>query len=78
VAQWNYPQADNSDITLTQQAAIRAVLREREAWRADQQAKDWVGQPIARVLGLDLELKAKRTRVRGIVEKLVAWGVFTL
>jgi hypothetical protein len=43
-----------------QQAAIRAVLREREAWRADQQAKDWVGQPIARVLGLDLELKAKR------------------
>ena len=75
VAQWNYPQADNSDITLMQQAVIRTALLEREAWRADQQAKDWVGQPIAGVLGLDLDLKVNRKRVKGIVEKLVAWGV---
>jgi RecA-family ATPase len=74
VAQWNYPQVDNSDITLVQQATILTALLERENWRADQQAADWVGRPIAGVLGLDLELKVSRERVNGIIEKLVAWG----
>ena len=74
VVQWNFPQVDDSDITLMQQAAILTKLLEREAWRADGQATDWVGKPIAEVLGLDLELKVNRKRVKGIVEKLVAWG----
>ncbi len=74
VTQWEYPQADNTDITLTQQGAIRVALREREAWRADPQAKDWVGVPIANVLGVDLNLKAMRKRIKGIIDKLEAWG----
>jgi RecA-family ATPase len=74
VVQWNYPQVDNSDITLMQQAAILTALLERETWRADQQATDWVGKPIAGVLGLDLDRKVNRKRVKGIIEKLVAWG----
>ena len=74
VVQWNYPQVDNSDITLMQQAVICTALLEREAWRADQQATDWVGRPIARALGLDLELKVNRKRVKGIIDKLVTWG----
>jgi hypothetical protein len=74
VVQWGYPQADNSDITLVQQGAIRASLREREAWRESSQATDWVGRPIAEVLGLDLNLKAHRDRVKGVIDKLVAWG----
>jgi RecA-family ATPase len=73
VVQWEYPQADNTDITLTQQGAIRAALREREAWRENSQAADWVGVPIARVLGLDLGIKANRKRVKGIIDKLEAW-----
>jgi hypothetical protein len=59
---------------LVQQATILTVLLEREAWRADQQATDWVGKPIAGVLGLDLDVKVNRKRVKGVVEKLVTWG----
>jgi hypothetical protein len=57
-----------------QQATILTKLMEREAWRADSQATDWVGKPIAEVLGLDMELKVSRKRVKGIIDKLVDWG----
>ena len=74
VVQWGYPQVDNADISIVQQGAIREALREREAWRESSQATDWVGRPIAEVLGLDLNLKAHRDRVKGVIDKLVAWG----
>jgi hypothetical protein len=46
-------------------AAIRAGR-----WKESIQAKDWVGKPIAKALGLDLDSKSGKARVKGLIH---AW-----
>jgi hypothetical protein len=44
-------------------AAIRAGK-----WKASSQAKDWVGIPVAKTLGLNLGTKTDKAKVRALLE----------
>lgn len=37
-------------------------------WRANSQAKDWVGLPVAKALGLSLAVKQERAKVTGLIK----------
>jgi hypothetical protein len=37
-------------------------------WRANSQAKDWVGVPVAKTLGLSLAVKQERAKVAGLIK----------
>jgi hypothetical protein len=37
-------------------------------WKENIQAKDWVGKPIAKALGLNLTIKADKAKVRGLID----------
>lgn len=50
-------------------AAIRAGR-----WREHPQARDWVGVPVAKALGLNLASKPDRARVAGMIRMWLAAG----
>jgi hypothetical protein len=35
-------------------------------WKENIQAKDWVGKPIAKGIGLNLNIRAEKAKVRGL------------
>jgi hypothetical protein len=37
-------------------------------WKESIQAKDWVGKPIAKALGLDLDSKSDKAKVKGLIQ----------
>jgi hypothetical protein len=43
-------------------------------WRKDPQAKDWVGKPVAKALGLNTRNKADKAKIRGLVGVWLAAG----
>jgi hypothetical protein len=43
-------------------------------WRENAQAKDWVGRPIAKALGLDLSAKTDRAKVRALLRLWIERG----
>lgn len=72
VTPWRWPDmalAVNAD----ELAAIRAAISKGQ-WRENAQAADWVGQPICRAMGLDPDIKADRTRVKGLIKRWIADG----
>jgi hypothetical protein len=45
-------------------------------WRHDPQATHWVGQPIARALGLDLNRPEHKGKVKGLLRVWTETGMF--
>jgi hypothetical protein len=43
-------------------------------WKENVQAKDWVGKPIAKAIGLNLTVKADKAKVRGLIDIWVKAG----
>jgi hypothetical protein len=43
-------------------------------WKENIQAKDWVGKPIAKAIGLNLTVKADKAKVRGLIDIWVKAG----
>jgi hypothetical protein len=48
------------------EAAAAAIRAGR--WKENIQAKDWVGIPIAKALGLDLDGNADRAKISGLIK----------
>jgi hypothetical protein len=75
-----YPEGDNVGVvtTWTPPNPLEGVTGddfERAAreirsgnWKENVQAKDWVGKPIAKALGLNLNVKADKAKVRGLID----------
>lgn len=60
--------------------AVADAIRKRNGWRVSDKAKDWIGVPVARALGLDIEgdddgAKAARKQVRALVKKWESGGL---
>jgi hypothetical protein len=43
-------------------------------WKENIQAKDWVGKPIAKGLGLNLNIRPDKAKVRGLIDIWVKAG----
>src|SRR5258708_1103737 len=56
---------------------VAAVIRAGK-WRADVQAKLWVGHAVAQAMRLDLDKKADKTKVKGLIEIWVKSGALLI
>ena len=70
---WQWPTAAGTLNSHDQRNIQQAIAGGR--WREDPQAKDWVGAPIAQVLGRDLKVKAEKARVRETQREMTAQGL---
>jgi len=75
VTQWKWPDP-MEDLTIADLCAAQKTVNEGGPWRADSQAKDWVGKPIAAALHLDLDSKADKARIKGALKIWIANGAF--
>ena len=75
VTRWEWPDP-MKDLTVTDLRAAQKAMSEGGPWRADSQAKDWVGKPIAAALRLDLDSKAGKAKVKGALKIWITNGMF--
>src|SRR5262249_45397386 len=74
VVPWNYPKSGGVRTTPDDHERIIDALMVRDYWRENAQSEDWVGKPIAQVVGIDVGTKLGRERVTKIVDDLVNQG----
>ena len=75
VTAWEWPDP-LAEISVDQ---LRAAQREVAAggpWRADAQAKEWVGYPIGRALKIDVSNKSGKAKVAALIKTWMATGMF--
>jgi len=54
-------------------ADVQTLIAQGE-WRESDRAERWAGKPIAQVLGLDVDDKGQRARVKAVLKDLLADG----
>jgi hypothetical protein len=64
---WEHPDVA-LDLTEDQEEAALAAIRAGGPWRADAQADDWIGNPIAKAVGLVPTNKLHRKQVTTLVK----------
>lgn len=74
---WTWPEAF-SGITVNDACKVRSAIAARETPpRENAQAKDWAGEVIAEVLGLDLGKKSQKAKVAALLKKWIETGVLS-
>lgn len=73
VTAWDWPDP-LEDVTPDEVRAVQDAVAAGE-WRENAQAKDWVGNPIANALGLDLAEPSVRAKVKALQQSWVKDGV---
>ena len=71
---WSYPKVELPKFTVQDVDRALKLIAEGGPWRRDQRANQWVGTPIARVLGLDLSDKLVRRAVNNEVREWIFQG----
>ena len=66
VTQWHWPDPLDG-VTGPDFDRVAIVIRGGK-WRKDAQAKDWVGKAVAKALGLNLNNKADKAKVVGLIK----------
>ena len=74
VTPWQWPDAFYGVTAADLITAQQAVAAGR--WRENVQARDWVGKPIAKALGLDLEKRADKAKVKQLLRVWLDKGAF--
>ena len=71
-APWNWPDPFE-DISIDDLRACQDAIAAGK-WRDNPQAKEWVGNPIAQVLGLEIENKADKAKIIGLQKTWITNG----
>jgi hypothetical protein len=66
VVRWKWPDPLDGITGADFDKAAAAIRAGR--WKESIQAKDWVGRPIAKALGLDLDSKVAKAKVKGLIQ----------
>jgi AAA domain len=66
VVRWKWPDPLDGITGADFDRAAAAIRAGR--WKESIQAKDWVGRPIAKALGLDLDSKSGKAKVKGLIK----------
>lgn len=72
VVRWKWPDPTDGVTGADFESAAAAIRAGR--WKENIQAKDWVGIPVARALGLNLTQRADKAKVKGLVKIWIAAG----
>jgi hypothetical protein len=73
---WRFPDASD-ECSPEQLQAIKAAIKAGE-WRRDMRAKNWVGHPVATVLGVDVYDQAGKGAVKRAIDSWVSDGTLTI
>jgi AAA domain len=73
---WQWPDAF-AGVTVSDLRAVQARIADAR-WRANSQATDWVGYPIANVLKLDASNKAHRAKIKVMLKQWIANGALVV
>ena len=76
VTPWEWPDPFDDVSVADLRAAQKAVSVGR--WRENSQAVAWVGKPIAEALKLDLSNPAHKAKVKGLLRRWIANGMFVV
>lgn len=76
VVPWTWPDPMDS-VSTTDLRTIQLRVNNGK-WRENVQAKDWVGNAVATVLGLDPKNKAHRTKINGLLKIWLTNGMFVV
>jgi hypothetical protein len=74
VTAWEWPNPFD-DVTAADLRAVQAHVREGQ-WRESSQSPDWVGRAVAKVLELDVEDEADKTKIKGLLKTWIKKGMF--
>jgi hypothetical protein len=74
VTRWSWPDPAQNVTSEHQTAITLAIAMGR--YREDVQAAEWVGKPIADVLGLDISEPAHREKIKGLIKRWIKTGLF--
>lgn len=77
VTAWEWPDPFEN-VTTADLRKAQTEVRATGPWRENVQAKDWVGKPIARALGLDPDDKADRQKIKSLLKTWIANGMFVV
>jgi hypothetical protein len=72
VVRWKWPDPLDGITGADFDRAAAAIRAGR--WKESIQAKDWVGWPIAKALGLDLDSKSGKAKVKGLIKIWIGAG----
>jgi hypothetical protein len=75
VTPWEWPDPF-ADLTIDDLIAAQKAVNAGGPWRADSRANDWVGKPIAKALGLDIDSKADKAKIIGALKIWSENGMF--
>ncbi|WP_409188909.1 AAA family ATPase [Bradyrhizobium sp. RDM4] len=75
VVNWSWPDAF-AGVTVHDLRAAQKAVNEGGPWRANHQAKAWVGKPIASALKLNVRAEADRQKIRTMLGKWIENGMF--
>src|SRR5262249_59549687 len=67
VTPWEWPDPF-ADLTINDLIAAQKAVSAGGPWRADVRANDWVGKPIAKALGLDVDNAADKMKIIGALK----------
>jgi hypothetical protein len=76
VTKWEWPDA-TQDLTGRDFELVAAAIRASN-WRADPQAKQWVGRAIAKTLGYDLDDRADKAAVKQLIKYWISTGALVV
>lgn len=74
---WSWPDPFDG-VTVHDLRAVQKAVSEGGPWRANHQAKMWVGKPIAKALGLNIAKDGDRQKVRAVLAKWISTGMFVV
>ncbi|BBZ97464.1 hypothetical protein BRDID11004_16240 [Bradyrhizobium diazoefficiens] len=76
VTKWEWPDA-TKDLTGRDFERVAGAIRAGN-WRADIQAKQWVGRAVAKALALDLDDRAKKAAVKQLIKYWIGTGALVV
>jgi hypothetical protein len=76
VTRWEWPDATKGLSGRDFEVAAAAIQAGK--WRADVQAKQWVGRAVAKALGFDLDDRAKKAAVKQLVQYWIRTGALVV
>jgi hypothetical protein len=77
VIPWKWPDAFEG-VTVTHLRKAQAAIAAGGPWREDPRAKDWAGNALAKVMGLDAANKAHKAKISALLKTWIKNGMFKI
>ena len=74
---WKWPDAFEG-VTITDLRKVQAAIAAGGPWREDPRARDWAGNAVAKVMGLDVTNKTHKAKISALLKTWIKNGMFNV